>query len=237
MRPIRRLAVLLVAAMPVMAVAAMGHAAIYYHRDEQGVHYFTNAPGRTGFRILSAFGLPKNVNLTTGAYADFINRVAVHQGIDPDLVKAIIRVESNFNPRALSRKGAQGLMQLMPATAADHAVSDAFDPEQNIAGGVRYLRKLMDLFRGDLRLVLAGYNAGENAVARYKGVPPYPETQQYVRKVLLYRSHNFALPEPVRAALAPSRLARQSIQPNDGAGAVYRSRDREGRVLYTNAPR
>jgi len=238
MRPMRRIAILVLAAVPLLAAPAAVRAAIYHYQDEHGVHHFTNAPTRPGFRILPAFGLPRNVNLTTGPYADLINRIAREQGVDPDLVKAIIRVESNFDPRAVSRKGAQGLMQLMPATAADHAVADAFDPEQNIAGGVRYLRKLMDLFGGDLRLALGGYNAGENAVARFNGVPPYRETQQYVRKVLaLYRSRNFDLPQGARRAPEPPRIVREVIVPNGGPTTVYRSRDGEGRIVYTNAPR
>jgi soluble lytic murein transglycosylase len=238
MQPQLRLAVLfLVAAMP-LAVVAVGHTAIYYYRDEHGVHHFTDAPTKAAFRILPAFGLPRNVNLTTGRYADLINRAAREQDIDPDLVKAIIRVESNFDPRAVSRKGAQGLMQLMPATAARHAVADAFDPAQNIAGGVRYLRKLIGLFPGDLRLVLAGYNAGENAVARHGGVPPYRETQQYVRKVLaLYRSRAFDAPGTARGAPGASLVAREVTIPLGTTGGVYRSRDHDGRLLYTNAPR
>jgi len=229
----RGIAATLLALVLVLAATGFCRAATYYYVDAQGVHHFTNAPTKPWFRILPAFGLPKDVNLTTGRYADLINRIAREHGIDPDLIKAIIRVESNFNPRAVSRKGAQGLMQLMPATAADHAVTDTFDPAQNIAGGARYLRKLVDLFDGDLRLALAGYNAGENAVWRYQGIPPYRETQEYVRKVLaLYRSRNFDLPVP-----RPSRVVREVISPKDGADVVYRSFDREGRVLYTNAPR
>ncbi len=218
--------------------AALGDAATYYYVDAQGVHHFTNAPTKPWFRILPGFGLPKDVNLTSGPYADLINRTAREHGIDPDLIKAIIRVESNFNPGAVSRKGAQGLMQLMPATAADHAVTDVFDPAQNIAGGVRYLRKLLDLFGGDLRLALAAYNAGENAVLRYHGIPPYPETQQYVRKVVaLQRSRSFDL--PARAAKPPtvSPVAREAVYAKDTTRAVYRAFDREGRVIYTNAPR
>ncbi len=233
MRPIRGLAALLVALAFPLLTATLGHAATYYHVDAQGVYHFTNAPTKPWFRILPGFGLPKDVNLTSGPYADLINRTAHQHGIEPDLVKAIIRAESNFNPRAVSRKGAQGLMQLMPATAADHAVTDAFDPAQNIAGGVRYLRRLMDLFGADLRLALAAYNAGEQAVWRYNGIPPYRETRQYVRKVLaLYRSRNFDPPAP-----GGSQVAREVVYPKDGAGGVYRSFDREGRVLYTNAPR
>lgn len=104
-------------------------------------------------------------------------------GVDPALVKAIIEVESAWNPRARSRKGALGLMQLLPHTAARFGVRRIFDPEENVAGGVRYLRFLLDRFRGDLGLTLAAYNAGEDAVASHAGIPPYLETLDYVRQV------------------------------------------------------
>ncbi len=103
--------------------------------------------------------------------------------LDPELVLAVIQVESNFNPGALSPKNAQGLMQLIPETAERFGVRDAWDPEQNLRGGMAYLRWLLDQFEGDLRLALAGYNAGEGAVQRYQGVPPYGETQDYVRRI------------------------------------------------------
>jgi Transglycosylase SLT domain len=108
---------------------------------------------------------------------------ARRHGLDPELVLAVIAVESAFRPNAVSPKGAQGLMQLMPFTARRFGVSDPFDPRQNIFGGVQYLRLLLDLFQGDIALSLAAYNAGENAVARYRGIPPYKETRSYVQKI------------------------------------------------------
>jgi soluble lytic murein transglycosylase-like protein len=108
-------------------------------------------------------------------------------GVDPYLVKAVIKVESNFNPRAVSPKKAMGIMQLIPETASIYGVKDPFDPEDNIDGGVRHLRDLMEYFRGDLELVLAAYNAGKDAVVKYGyEIPPYPETKAYVQKVLAY---------------------------------------------------
>jgi transglycosylase-like protein with SLT domain len=98
-------------------------------------------------------------------------------------VKAVIAVESEFDPLAVSSKGARGLMQLMPFTAQRFGVTDSFDPRQNIFGGVQYLRFLLDMFQGDVALALAGYNAGENAVARFRGIPPFRETQSYVQKI------------------------------------------------------
>jgi soluble lytic murein transglycosylase-like protein len=112
-----------------------------------------------------------------------IEQAAARHNVDPNLVRAVIKVESNFNPHAVSAKGAMGLMQLMPATARELKVSDAFDPAQNVDAGVRHLRTLLDNFGGDPRLALAAYNAGAGAVLRHGGVPRYSETQNYVRRI------------------------------------------------------
>lgn len=119
------------------------------------------------------------------AYDAIIETEARTEGLDASLVKSVMLVESNFNPRAVSRKGARGLMQLMPETARRFGVSDRFDVVQSVRGGVRYLAALLAQFKGDVALALAGYNAGENAVARHAGVPPYAETREYVRRVLV----------------------------------------------------
>jgi soluble lytic murein transglycosylase-like protein len=125
-------------------------------------------------------------------YDAIIERYADRYDIDPTLVRAVIQVESNFNPRCVSSKGARGLMQLMPATARRFGVTNIHDPEQNIHGGVRYLAYLMRLFNEDLPRVLAGYNAGENAVIRYGGIPPYEETSTYVvRAMTVYRGRPY----------------------------------------------
>ncbi len=123
------------------------------------------------------------IRLRTDAYNDEITAAAAQYGVDESIVRAIIHAESSFNPNALSRVGAQGLMQLMPATARRFGVSNAFDPAQNIRGGVQYLAWLLKRFNGNLTLAAAGYNAGEGAVDRHKGVPPYKETQHYVVRV------------------------------------------------------
>lgn len=125
-------------------------------------------------------------------YDPVIERYADQYGVDPTLVRAIIQVESNFNPNCVSSKGARGLMQLMPATARRFGVTNINNPEQNIHGGVRYLAYLMRLFNEDLPRVLAGYNAGENAVIRYGGIPPYEETSTYVtRAMTVYRGRPY----------------------------------------------
>src|SRR5712691_5628751 len=136
-----------------------------------------------------------------------IDQAAVRHNVDPSLVRSVVKVESNFNPNAVSRKGAMGLMQLMPSTARSLNVSNPFDPQQNVEAGVRHLRRLLDSYGGDVRLSLAAYNAGSGAVARSAGVPHFRETQNYVRRITnLYNggsepgSYIFGNPvhEPVR---------------------------------------
>ena len=128
------------------------------------------------------------------AYNDTINEAAVMYNLDPNLIRAIIRAESQFNPFAVSSAGAQGLMQLMPALAEELDVLDPFDPRQNIFGGARYLRELLDRHKGNVNLAVASYNAGPTAVRRYKGIPPYKETRNYVKKV-----NSFLKEKPTKA--------------------------------------
>ena len=119
-------------------------------------------------------------------YDSTIKAIALRYGMDDKLIKAIVKVESAFKPTAVSPKGAQGLMQLMPGTAARYGVADSFDPIQNLLGGVKYLKDLLSMFNNNITLALAAYNAGENAVQKYNGIPPYKETRQYVQKVIHY---------------------------------------------------
>jgi soluble lytic murein transglycosylase len=116
-------------------------------------------------------------------FREAVDRIAERNQLPPLLVHSVIKVESNYNPNAISPKGAQGLMQLIPSTARRFGVSNAFNPVENVEGGARYLRYLLDLYKGDYRLALAAYNAGEGAVARHGGVPPYAETVNYLQQV------------------------------------------------------
>jgi hypothetical protein len=142
------------------------------------------------------------VALNLDAYKDAIRAASVESGVDEALIRAIIHAESAFNPRAMSLKGAQGLMQLMPGTANDMGVFDAFDPAQNIRGGARYLALLMKNFNGDARLAAAAYDAGPAAVQHYNGVPPFAETQVYVQRVgELLQRYTKALHSPLSASL------------------------------------
>lgn len=143
-----------------------------------------------------------SVALNLTAYADTIRAASVQFGVDEAFLRAIIHAESAFNPRALSIKGAQGLMQLMPATAGDMGVRDAFNADQNILGGARYLALLLKSFNGDERLAAAAYNAGANAVLRYNGVPPYAETRVYVERVGELRKRYGAVVKPPLATAA-----------------------------------
>ncbi len=152
----------------------------------QSLASFAKAPDADFQKILNnKVENTKNPTKTSRAEIDnLITKYADKNGLDEDFVKAVINQESGFNPNATSHCGAMGLMQLMPATAQGLGVTNAYDAEQNIEGGTKYLRGLMDRFGNDKQLALAAYNAGPNAVKKYGGIPPYAETQNYVKKVL-----------------------------------------------------
>lgn len=151
--------------------------------------------------------------------ADYARSVS----LEPELVWAVIQAESAFNPRALSSKGAMGLMQLMPATAASYSVDDPYDPSENMRAGTHYLRKMLDTFGGSVELALAAYNAGPQAVSRFQGIPPYRETQNYVQKVMrMYRGDDSYM-------LADSSNARRGRK-------TYLTRDASGRLVMTTTP-
>lgn len=175
--------------MPMPAIAD-----IYRYEDDEGVLHFTDSPTDDRFKIFMR-DIKKDRKLRTAFrlagnpadYESIINQCALEYGVDRSLVKAVIHAESGYNPNAVSRKGARGLMQLMPKTAEHLKVADTFDPAQNIRGGVRYLRFLLDTCKGNETLALAAYNAGLSRVAQHGGVPPYAETRNYVDKVLSFR--------------------------------------------------
>lgn len=200
--PINLLAGVLIGGAVLLALPPSAGADIYKYVDEEGVTHFTNVPTSSKFKLILK---EKRVQFKLGPhfekYDALIWKAAEKHGVDYALIKAVIKAESNFNPTAVSRVGARGLMQLMPGTAYSYRVNDSFHPEDNIEGGVRYLRYLLTLFKGDLYLALAAYNAGEKAVMRYSGIPPYRETRTYIQRVLhffeQYRKEPRTLPAPV----------------------------------------
>ena len=185
--------------MSVTVTAFSSYADIYKYEDADGVLHFTDAPTDKRFKIFMR-DLKKDRKLRTTfklagcarnpeEFEPIINACALEYGVDKSLVKAVIHAESGYNPSAVSSKGAKGLLQLMPKTAQDLKVSNSLDPAENIRGGVRYLRFLLDTFKGNETLALAAYNSGLNKVARFGGVPPYQETRNYVSKVLNYKKN------------------------------------------------
>jgi hypothetical protein len=209
---------------------------IYKYRDGGGVtHYTDRKPRHQNYVVISVYCPacdPKSpvdwnstrLNLT--AYADEVKNAAAANGVDPAFVRAIIHAESAFNSQARSRKGAQGLMQLMPSVASDTAVSDPFDASQNIRGGTKHLAWLLKQFNGDLDLVAAAYNAGAGAVKKYGGIPPYAETQVYVQRVgTLRRRYNAELAATTVAPIAPA------VTPVGASGTAVSS------ALSTKLPR
>jgi soluble lytic murein transglycosylase-like protein len=173
---------------------------IYTYTDADGVVHYSNTPPdqRRGVRRIRTSSRAQSQARGSGRsrgprntspdrysrYDAYIREAAALYQLPEAFIRAVIRVESDYHPEVVSHCGARGLMQLMPATAARMGVTDPFDPRQNIMGGTRYLRILANQFNGDLVLTIAAYNAGEGAVLRYRGIPPYEETQRYVRRVL-----------------------------------------------------
>ena len=222
-----RFVVILAAAAAVLAGAVPSGAETFQFVAPDGTVHFTNAPSDPRYRRMAGvssnssgtaegfFRVPSTVS--TASLTETIRDAAQRHGVPEELVAAVIRVESGFNVRAVSRKGARGLMQLMPGTAAILGVRDSFDPAENIDGGVRHLRGLLDRFGNNVQLALAAYNAGEGAVNSYGGIPPYPETQAYVGRILAI------IGGEVQPGLALS-------------GANYRYVADDGAVVYSNIP-
>ncbi len=189
---------------------------IILYQGSDGRLYYTNIPPsrhRSSQVAAPARSPQPRAQTARTSILRLISELARQHNIEPRLLRAIIQVESDFNPRAVSHAGAQGLMQLMPMTAKNYQVADVFEPRANIEGGIRYLQYLLRRFPGDMRRVLAAYNAGEHAVRRYNGVPPYPETQRYVERVMALYGRT---PRPQK---------------------IYRYRTINGSILFTNVPR
>jgi hypothetical protein len=222
--------VLVLAATAVLAGPLTVGAETFRLSAADGTIHYTNAPtdpryqrsGMTPPPAAAAAGPNVPVALTSAvapSYSLHIRDAAARYGVSERLVSAVIRVESGFNAKAVSRKGARGLMQLMPATASMLGVRDSFDPLENIDGGVRHLRGLIDRFSNNVPLALAAYNAGEQAVTQHRGIPPYPETQDYVARILRIIGDNDA---PIATAPAPQ--------------STYRVVTDDGTTIYTNIP-
>jgi len=189
-----------------LLMGASANAEIYKYEDRQGKLHFTDRPMKgSGYHLLWRSGpIQQRTNgsrIDTSSlkrnrlrYTPLISEIARKVRLKPALLHAVVEAESAYDPRARSRTGARGLMQLMPGTAERYGVYDSWDPKSNLAGGATYLRDLLAMFKNDLRLALAAYNAGENAVKKYGNtIPPYPETQAYVTRVLaFYKEHEAA---------------------------------------------
>jgi len=197
-RSVRR-AAWLIAAFAALTLARAADAQIYVYKDEFGRTYFTDAPPHDGYAAYRPKSAIQRVSASrrpelpesAKSYDLAIRRASRQHGVSAALVKAVIAAESGFDPLAESRRGARGLMQLMPATADHLGVDDAYDPWQNIDGGTRYLCEMIDRFPGELELALAAYNAGPETVRQYQGMPPYAETRGYVKRVLkLYKKYH-----------------------------------------------
>ena len=221
---------LLTLAVALVAIAPAGvDAQTFRLVAPDGTVHYTNAPTDPSYRRLGltpphAAAAPVIATAASrNAYVGYVRDASARYGVPEQIVTAVIRAESGFNPYAVSPKGARGLMQLMPQTASLLGVRDSFNPAENIDGGVRHLRRLIDRFGNNLPLALAAYNAGEQAVTNYRGIPPYPETQGYVSKIMAMLNGGTG------TEFASARPAAMQ-QPS------YRFTDSDGTVVYSNLP-
>jgi len=233
------------------STASEARAQIYTKVNSNGVIEATNVPDGSGFR-LTYVGKGTLIHSRgfasrryRGEFDHHIEAAASLYGVAVDLIKAVISAESEFDPLAVSSKGAQGLMQLMPFTARRFAVTDPFDARQNIFGGTQYLRLLLDMFQGDVSLALAGYNAGENAVTRFRGIPPFKETQGYVQKISRLLGGGFptftagpgaSLQATSYAPASPRKVAPRRRLTPARPQTYYRWSDEAGHVHLAQAP-
>lgn len=206
----------------------VAYADIYKYVDENGVICYTDTPfGKKANKVLkdtTSTPISAEQTINNSELNSIVHEKAEIYNIDPSIIKAVIETESNWNSRAISNKGAMGLMQLMPSTAIDMNVSNPFDPEENIEGGTKYLKYLLEKFNGDLILALAAYNAGPKAVEKYGYVPPYTETKQYVKKVLDRYNGSTNLSNGNNSAKRGSKNT-----------PIYKIELNDGTVLFTNS--
>lgn len=208
---------------------------IYKYTDDNGVVCYTDSPmGKKTMRILKEKKVAENQEKSLSPqpameprdYSAYVQNAATKYEIEPEVIKAVIKTESNGNHRAVSSKGAMGLMQLMPSTAYDMNVVNPFNPEENIEGGTRYLRFLLEKFNGDLTLALAAYNAGPKTVEKYGNVPPISETKQYVKKIL-------SIVKGKGTYIFSESAAQANVAPQPVP--IYRVVLEDGTVLFTNS--
>lgn len=209
---------------------AVAEADIYRYVDENGVVCYTDVPVNKSDKVMKSRSTssPSSSSIRGTSfrrnYQAIVSEKAGKYELDPSLVHAVIKTESNGNPYAISRKGAKGLMQLMPGTANDLQVRNVFDPEENIDGGTRYLRHLIDRFNGDLTLALAAYNAGPKTVEKSWSIPHIPETRDYVRKVMALYNGKSTYPVSAQPHISPK------------SEPIYKVVAEDGTVLFTNFP-
>ena len=212
-------------------ICSAASADIYKYVDENGIICYTDAPSeKKPEQVIrqKAQKTPRSFDKTPSVsgrdYSAYVHKAAAKYDLEPELIKAVIRTESNGNHRAVSRKGAMGLMQLMPSTANDLNVSNPFNPEENIEGGAKYLKQLIERFDGNLTLALAAYNSGPKTVERYGAVPPIQETRQYVQKVYTHYNGRRSY------AFSDADGSSQKLQ-----SPIYKIVLEDGTILFTNA--
>ena len=203
----------------ISASGAVSYADIYKYTDENGTSYFTNTPQDNVYRKTTTVGRkaisrPESKTQSNKYYDQIIESKSLKYNIRPSLINAVITVESDWDPEAISKKGAIGLMQLMPSTAKDMQIENPFDPEENIEGGTRYLRYLLNRFNEDINLALAAYNAGPGLVERFGGIPSISETKNFVKKVISISKDNDHAKTP----------------------RIYKVTYKDGSTIFTNTP-
>lgn len=209
-------------------------AQVYYYKDNNNNLVFTNTPTDNRVKVLRRDSFVRIPNIAhqlfNRQYSSLLEELCYQHNMDRKLVEAVIEVESDFNPWVVSRKGARGLMQLMPKTAALYGVKNIFNIRENLTGGIKHLKYLLQTYNNNLDLTLAAYNAGGEAVKKYGGIPPYRETRNYVRKVKqIYYGHGYAIGSSYKSTTVANTKASKPKK-------IYRYFDKEGNPHYTTIP-